>query len=154
MKKLNNKGITLIALILTIIVTLILAGVTIEVGSSQIKKAKLEDLKTAMLLIKGRTQIVIDKMEFEETFDETGMLTYADATQYTRNIPRDLASKLTDTSNLYIWEQSAMDNNNIDVEITEKEFFIIDYNTKEIYFSAGFEYNENTYYSLTEIQEL
>lgn len=154
MKKINNKGITLIALIITIILTLILTGITIEVSTSQIEKAKLEDLVTTMLLIKGRAQIAIDKKEFDETFDETGMLTYANATEYTSNIPSNLASKLTDKSNLYIWEQTAMDNNNIDVEINSEEFFIIDYNTKEIYFSQGFEYNGNMYYSLTELQEL
>ena len=53
----NNKGITIVALIITIIVMLILATVTIEIGTEQIQSAKLEDLKTTMLLIKGRVQI-------------------------------------------------------------------------------------------------
>ena len=72
-----------------------------------------------------------------------------------KDIPGELASKLTDTSNLYIWDQDAMTNNNItDVEINEEEFFIIDYNTKEIYFSLGFEYEGTVYYSLSELQGL
>ena len=154
MKK-NSKGITIIALILTIIVMLILAAVSVDISTNLIDKAHMEDLKTTMLLIKGRVQIVVDKQAFNDTYDNTGMLAYADASIYTDNIPEELASRLTDTSNLYIWEQTAMRNNNItDVEITEEDFFIIDYSTREIYYSQGFEYEGTTYYSLTEMQEI
>lgn len=154
MRNFNNKGITIIALVITIIVTMILIATAVEIGTSQINKAKLEDLKTTMLLIKGRVQVIVEKNEFGDSFDDTGMLAYADATEYVANIPADLASQLVDTSNLYIWEQTAMDNNNIDVDITEEEFFIIDYNTKEIYYSLGFYYDHSLCYSLTELQGL
>jgi len=150
----NNKGITIIALIITIVITLILATIVIEYGTEEIDKAKIEDLKATMLLIKGRAQIAIDKDEFGEEYDKTGMLTYAEATDYTANISDDLVALLTDTTNLYIWEQEAMDNNNINVKITEEEFFIIDYGTLEIYSSTGYEIKGTTYYSLTQLQEL
>ena len=152
----NNRGITMIALILTIIIMLILASITVNIGTSEIEKAKLEDLKTTMLSIKGRVKIIVDKLAFEDTFDNTGMLAYDDATLYTSNIPGELKVILEeDTSNLYIWDQTAMENNNItDVEITEEDFFIMDYETKEVYYSQGFEYNDEVYYSLTELQEL
>ena len=53
MKVKNNKGITLIALTITIIILLILASITIYSGKESIKKAQLESLKTNMLLIKA-----------------------------------------------------------------------------------------------------
>lgn len=156
LKKYNkqDKGITLIALVITIIVMLILASVTIEIGTGQVERAKLEDIKTTMLLIKGRAQIVADKESFGETYDNTGMLKLENATNYNTSKLQSIFNNLEDTSKLYIWEQEAMDNNSIDVEITNTEFFVIDYSTGEVYYSIGFTYQGNTYYSLTEMKNI
>lgn len=156
----NSNGITIIALIITVILTIMLASIVIKFGTSEIDKAKIEDLKATMLLIKGRAQIAIDKDTFGEEYDKTGILTYEEASEiYTPNIPSNLASQLTDTSNLYIWTQDAMDNNGIDVKITPEDFFIIKYsttedNTIEVYSSLGYTIDNTTYYSLTELQNL
>ena len=154
MKKTGNKGITIIALIITIVVTLILITIGIEYGQEQLEKSKIEDLKTTMLLIKGKAQIVVDKEYFGETYTDDGMLAYADAATYTANIPSALQEDLTSTENLYIWEQTAMDNNNIETTITSQKFFIINYETMEIYYSEGISLDGNTYYSLSQLQGL
>ena len=154
MKKTNNKGITIIALIITIVVTLILLTITLEYGGEQLEKSKVEDLKTTMLLIKGKAQIVVDKESFGETYNNEGMLAYEDGGTYTANIPSDLGETLTSTENLYIWEQTAMNNNNIETEITNTKFFIINYETMDIYYSEGITLNGETYYSLSELQAL
>lgn len=154
MKKTNNitkssKGITLIALVITIIIMLILAAITLNYGTGEVEKAKLEDLKITMLLIQGRAKIVIDKEQFKEEYNNEGMIKVSDATEYDMSNLQNL-----DTTNLYIWEQEAMDNNDIDVEITTEDFFVIDYQTGEVYYSLGYNDGENTYYSLTDIQSL
>lgn len=147
----QTNGITIIALIITIIVMLILVTVGIEYGTQEVEKAKLEDLKTTMLLIKGRAQIVADKEAFGENYNNEGMIKVTDeaASKYDMSNLQDL-----DQTNLYIWEQTAMDNNNIDVTITTTEFYVIDYNTKEIYYSLGYTDADTTYYSLTDIQKI
>ena len=147
----QTNGITIIALIITIIVMLILVTVGIEYGTQEVEKAKLEDLKTTMLLIKGRAQIVADKEDFGESYNNEGMIKVTDetASKYNMSNLQDL-----DQTNLYIWEQIAMDNNNIDVTITTTEFYVIDYNTKEIYYSLGYTDADTTYYSLTDIQKI
>ena len=153
MKK-NSNGITIIALVLTVIVMLIIASITIKYGKKEIDKVNIEDIKTTMLLIKGKVQIIADKESFGESYDNTGMIPYSEATEFTSNIPNELAQQLTDTTYLYIWNQTAMDNNDINVEITNEDFFIIDYNTLEVYYSLGYELDGNTYYSLTALQGL
>lgn len=150
----NNKGITIVALIITVIIMLILATVTIEFGNKEIKRAKLEDIKTTMLLIKGRAQITADKESFGENYDNTGMIRLSEATGYDTSNLQSIIANLEDTENLYIWEQTAMDNNNIQVTITTEDFFVIDYLTGEIYYSLGYEYEGETYYSLTEMQNI
>ena len=153
MKYKSNRGITIVALIATIIIMLILATVTIEFGTGAVEKTKLEDLKTTMLLIKGRAKIVADKEGFGEDYDNTGMIKLTDATGYDISRLEGIFKGL-DTSNLYIWEQTAMDNNNIQVTITNTDFFVIDYVAKEVYYSLGYTYEGNTYYSLTQMQNI
>lgn len=158
----KDKGITIIALIITIIITIILASIIIQYGTGEIDKAKLEDLKTTMLLIKGRAQISIDKLEFEKDYVEEGVIQLntnitlpAEATvQYNLSGLKTTLSALQDKSKLYIWEQKAMDNNGIDVEITAENFYVIDYNTKEVYYSLGYKDNGKINYSLNQLQEL
>lgn len=149
----QNKGITMIALLATVVIMVVLATVTVNIGTKEIDRAKLEDLKTTMLLIKGRAQIVADKEEFGEDYDSTGMLKLTDATGYNTSKLQSIFNNI-DTSNLYIWNQTAMDNNSIDVEITKEDFFVINYETGEVYYSLGFTYEDNTYYSLTQLQNI
>ena len=150
----SNKGITIISLIITIIIMLILATVVIQFGTKEIEKAKLDDLKETMLLIKVRAKIVIDKEEFGESYNNAGMVKVSETTNYDLSSLQSVLNTIEDISNLYIWEQTAMDNYNIDVEITSTEFFVIDYSTGEIYYSLGYSNDTGTYYSLTDIQEL
>lgn len=150
----SSHGITIVALIVTIIIMLILASVTIQFGKREVQRAKLEDIKTTMLLIKGRAKIIADKEEYGESYDNTGMIKLADASGYNLSLLQPTLNELTDQSNLYIWEQTAMNNNNIKVEITNEEFFVIDYSTEEVYYSLGFTYEENTYYSLSQMQNI
>ena len=65
MKVKNNKGITLIALTITIIILLILASITIYSGKESIKKAQLESLKTNMLLIKAKAKEYVEQASFK-----------------------------------------------------------------------------------------
>lgn len=60
----DNKGITLIVLVVTIVVLLIIAGVTITAGTESIKRAKLETLRTNMLLIKAKGKEYCEEANF------------------------------------------------------------------------------------------
>lgn len=65
MKLKNNKGVTLIALTITIIVMLIIAGITIYGGSKLIQDAKVEDVKTNMLLVQAEVKNYVEQAKFE-----------------------------------------------------------------------------------------
>lgn len=71
MKFVNNKGITLIALTITIIVLLIIAGTSVYTGSKLIQEAKLEDVKTNMLLVQAEVKNYIEQAKFEKKSVET-----------------------------------------------------------------------------------
>ena len=62
MKK--NKGITMVTLVITIVILLILAGVSIGVGNNIIKKSELENLKTNMLLIEVKGKEYVENANY------------------------------------------------------------------------------------------
>ncbi len=60
----KNKGITLVALIITITVLLIIAGISIYNGKETIQRAKLEELKTNMLFIQAKAKEYVEEANF------------------------------------------------------------------------------------------
>ena len=65
-----ERGITLIALIITIIVLIILAGTVIYSGTGMIKSVNLETIKTNLLLIQAKAKTIYEKLSFEVTAEE------------------------------------------------------------------------------------
>ena len=61
----NNKGITMIALTITIIVMIILAGITIDYGMGVLQNVKLQDLRTNMLLIQAKAKEYVEEVNFQ-----------------------------------------------------------------------------------------
>ena len=60
----KNNGVTLLALVITIVVLLIIAGITVYEGKETINRAKLEELRTNMLLIQADTESIISGIDF------------------------------------------------------------------------------------------
>lgn len=73
MKIKDNKGITLIALMTTVTILLIIAGISVYSGKDTIKRANLESLRTNMLLIQAKTREYVEEVSFKmgPTPDET-----------------------------------------------------------------------------------
>lgn len=150
MKK--DNGITLIALIVTIIIMIILATIVVDFSTKAIDKAKLEDIKTNMLLIQGKSQTIYEKYSIKEIEELTGIL-YSEQNTYV--ISDGLLDHLKVEDDIYIWGEEALNENGLGtIKTDEQTFYIVDYTTSEIYFSKGYEYNDSIYYSLTELQEL
>ena len=60
----KNKGVTLISLIITIIVLIIITGISITAGKTTIQKARLEELKTNMYLIQAKAKEYVEEANF------------------------------------------------------------------------------------------
>ncbi|MBQ6992185.1 MAG: hypothetical protein IJN50_04680 [Clostridia bacterium] len=148
----EQKGITLVALIITIIVMLILAAVTIHFGTNLLDKSKKEDLKTTMLLIQSKTKIIKEKKDFGDIEELTG-ISLANNTEYT--ISENFQNKLDTIENadLYILNSENLTNMGITENTSNEEFYIVDYNNSEIYYSLGYKEGNSTLYSLSELGE-
>ena len=142
----NEKGITIIALIITIILMLILVGVTVKVGTKEISKAKLEDIKTEMISIKTRAKIVKDKYNFKDIDNLVGTK-LSEATDYNTEAIGILDGN---RENCYIWTQEDLNSQELSsIKVDKDKFYVVYYGDDiEIYYSKGVDGK----YSLTELQ--
>ncbi len=165
-----EKGITIVALIITIIIMLILVGVGVYYGGNALDKAKLEDIKTNMISIKTKAKIVAEQYNFNDIDSLVGTKLDTDDSQEGIQSSYSIASELKqlleatdedgesqiDISYLYVWTQEDLANQELStIDTDEDEFYIVYYNLSdtnecEIYYSQGFEGK----YSLTDIEDI
>ncbi len=166
-----ENGITIIALIITIILMLILAGVGMHFGSGALDKAKLEDIKTEMLSIKPKAKIVADKYNFkdienlvgtplDQNADQEGIQTSAykisDELNAIFNEKNEEGKAKIDVSKLYVWTKEDLNSQGLNtIDVDENKFYIVYYNLKdanacEVYYSQGIQGQ----YSLNALQDM
>ena len=175
----NNNGITMITLVITIIILLILAGVSIGTGNNIIKQSNLENIKTNMLLIKVKAKEYVENANFklgtnfETSADKENRIISAkeelkgeeikDISIFNENIDINQDQLTTDNSN-YIYYYKLTTENLVNIGLSnvksdEKNgYYIVKYNLKdstiEIYNTKGFDDEGNVVYSLTDIKQV
>ncbi|MBR0350723.1 MAG: hypothetical protein IJH76_02705 [Clostridia bacterium] len=162
----DNKGITLIALSITIVVIIIIASISINYGKKSIEVSKLETLKTNMLLIKAKAKEYVEQADFKAGVNNE----YKDGD----NLKAEVASELKGTPDTesysfvtleegqYLYnitpELENIGLQNIKVDETKSEKYLVVYdlkNTKvEVYNTIGFNDNGTTKYSLSDLEEI
>ena len=172
----ENKGITMVALVITIVLLLILAGISIGQGNKVIKASELENLKTNMLLIKVKAKEYVENANFKLG---TNFKNATDKTTRVENAKAELkGEEITDISTIkgninisqetisndYTYYYKLSTDNLTDIGITKVEsnekdgWYIIKYDIEnlgiEIYNTNGFENEGTKYYSLTELQNV
>lgn len=176
MKMRENKGVTLIALMITIVILLIIAGIAIYSGKDIIRRADLEALRTNMLLVEAKARGLVEEANFQlgPNFDYN--LTDTESTQKMSEVRTSIyvtenkLQKLSETSvsipsgsniptgdNVYVmteetyalWELKSVYN-----EFEDGEVYLIAFDEQnaivEIYNTLGYQGN----YSLTQIDNL
>lgn len=181
MKKNNQKGITLVALTITIIILIILAGITFNVGKESIRKANIEELKTNMLLIETKAKEYVENASFKLGVNPDANTMYNDAEEYLtgddkgENINKEnelnqkiYAEQINEAKNIGIAEQDInagkvyiLSTDNIknmginDVESNNDEgWYIIVYNIEETTAEIYNTIGINEKYSLTDIEQI
>ena len=140
----KEKGITLVALIITIILMIILAGTGVYLGDKAIDKAKLEDIKTDMLSIKTKAKIIAEQYNFKDIENLVGS-----------QITDEEATKLGIENSENIRKWSSSDLNSQGLSTIEGDTYIVNYNLEdtnscEVYYLKGYQGK----YSLTELKDI
>ena len=161
----KERGVTLVALVITVVVLLIIASIAVYSGSDTVRKAKLEELRTNMLLIEAKARGLVEEVNFKIGLTKPEDAEYAGKKEQAENevyvgaglekangvsapsaIPVSECYKVTDTT-LQNWGLE-------DMEKEEGEEYLIKFDdvnaTVEIYNTLGYDGK----YSLTEIDSI
>ena len=176
MKMRENKGVTLIALMITIVILLIIAGIAIYSGKDIIRRADLEALRTNMLLVEAKASGLVEEANFQLGPNFVYILTDTESSQKMSEVRTNIyvtenkLQKISETSvsipsgsniptgdNVYVmteetyalWELKSVYN-----EFEDGEVYLIAFDEQnaivEIYNTLGYQGN----YSLTQIDNL
>lgn len=139
-----NKGITLVALIVTIIVMLIIATTTIYIGKENIDNSRMVSFVAYMQTIQAKVDFIV---EYDDYTKYGNTLTDSNKSVLQNILNSDNESFATTVDSTYL---RYFDSNNIknDLEIDNiDDEIVIDFNTREVISLNGVKYEGNTYYS-------
>ena len=165
MKK--QKGITLIALTITIIVMIIIASITIYAGIDLIQQAKLQDLVTNMLLIQAKAKESLEEVKFQTAnMTDTAQVEavkqeYLRGKKITENADIQAQAENTgkiDTSKIseyYFLEQNNLDEMGLgELNSEEYGYFILRYDLDNMKIEVLNTMGYNGNYTLEQLQQL
>lgn len=151
MKVKSEKGVSLILLIIVVVILIVLAIFGIKYIKEKVETENIEDIKSYMLSIQALTKNIQNKhVVNEEENSLIGIAVNLENNETEYKISDELKEELTqiENSNLYIITQEDLDNNGLSkIKINNDEFYVVDYNSGEIYYSKGIDGK----YSLKEI---
>lgn len=178
----ENKGVTMVVLVITIIVLLIIAGISVGTGNKMVKQSELENIKTNMLLIEVKAKEYVENANFNigTAFDKVTNATeksnrinkakeqlkgteVTDANVFNGNIGITATQIQEDNAKLVFYYKLSTEEL-IDIGLSNVEsneemgWYIVKYDVKnvevEIYNTVGFQHEKTVYYSLSELENL
>ena len=167
----NNSGITLIALVITIIVILILMGITINGGKELIKRSKIESLLTNMITIKSNAKVYAEEINAEvwdlgdqdkvnkrkELFQSKYKMSEGDS-----SIINKVDNSINDSNGCEVYNITRETLNEMGLsslanDSEDGEFVVVynskDFNKLEIVYPSGIKYNDSTCWTLSELKD-
>lgn len=158
----NEKGITLISLVTTIIIMIILAAVAVNYGISSIETAKLQNFNYELQQVKGKVNTIFEKIKLgEEDYIILGsnITESSDAVNTLKAVKNiDYGSLSEEDRENYYYKDDYTTYRYL-TEAQVQELFditsnpgdmIINFQTTEVISVYGFEYKGNTYYTLSD----
>lgn len=167
----ENKGITLIALVITIILIIILAGISLTYGTGLLENAEVETYITNMVTIKSKAKVYAEEIHAKtwdinkESLSEKKNELYLD--NYHMITPSNadfIIEKINDSENNYdCYEVTAdtldlMGLGELKEEQYDNDYVVVynqqDYTKLDVVYKQGIEYKDNIYYTLSSLQNV
>lgn len=142
----DNKAITLVALVLTIVILLILASVITYSGADAIKNAKVTEFISKMQLMQQKVDSFVEGKTEEETnnlnIGNQELTSAQEQILQTAKNNNEITGEIADF--IYLNKQELVDK--FDIEDIDDEY-IINFKTREVVSVNGVEYEDNIYYT-------
>lgn len=153
MEKINQKGITLLSLVITIIVLLVIGSVTIYTGSNIIKKASLQTINTNMMLIQAKVKTISEQAKFNK---DTSKYKGTKVSEVIDNekIEELVTNKvIEETEKSYLLSQEDLNQMGLE-KVKVEDGYVVNYETDEVIYVKGFEANGELHYKLSQMKNL
>ena len=160
MKKLkNNKGITLMALVITIILLIILASIGTYSGIQVVKSAQFTAFSTELKIMQTQVNSLYEKKKnnekillnnVETDIEDIGTAISSSSEVQTQANKAFNASGITDTPDYKYFDNTTI--KNLNIEGVEGEFFV-NIDKRSVVSYDGFEYEGKTYYTLEQLPD-
>ena len=142
----ENKGVTIISLVLTIVILVILTSVSFTTGSSLIKNTRIGRILSSMNLVKAKAEMRYEEYQFSENEEILG--TKATGIVNISQYEKDLITEKLNEENItpdefdnwdwYIWNKTDLTKEGLDSNmLAENECFYVNYKYNQILYSAG-----------------
>lgn len=151
MKKTEEKGITLIALVITIVLLLILSTIGITAGSNSINSAKFTEFKSELEILQRK----VNELNNEEKFEIGRKLTTAeqsilDKEEISKIIYEGRTSEENKIKEGFRYCDSIAIKNEIGIENIKKNYLInVEY--RYVIYEKGYQYDDKTYYMINQM---
>ena len=157
-----EKGITLISLVITVVLLIILAAVSINAGFDSIGTMKLQNFNYELQQVQGKVDTIYEKIKLGQTEYITlgsNITESTEAMQTLKTVKNIDYSNIAeeDKENYYYEETNTTYRYLTEAEVKEvlnissnPGDMIINFITKEVISVEGFDYDDTTYYTLTE----
>ena len=161
MRKINNDGVTLMSLVITIIVLLLLASIATYSGVNIVKQSKFTKFITQLKMMQTQVNELYEKYSENQSIEVNGK-------KYTgteiANIGKEIStlsqknkvfntstSGITDSTGYKYYDKETI--KALNIEGLEEEEYFVNVSKRSVISYDGFEYNGKTYYTLEQLPD-
>lgn len=162
----NNKGVTILILVVTIVLMLILAGVSLNTGFSVLDDMRMGSLVSNMNLVQAKAEVIYENYTFYN--NDTDCLVGSGPYQIDHSLQlgdvklsqeelqmiaqeAEVSEEEVQNWDWYQWSRADLEAQDLDADmLAEDEFFYIHYESAEVICSQGVSFeNSKMYHSIT-----
>lgn len=149
----NNKGITLSALVITIVILIIITSVTLYTGSNIIKQVDLQNVNTDMMLIKAKVKTIAEQAKFNKdnsNYKGTPLSNVLNNKKIDKLVDEGIVEDIT---KYYLLSKDDLNSMGLE-KINIADGYVVNYENEEIIYVRGFENEGKIYYKLSDMKDL
>lgn len=147
--KAKQNGITLVTMVVTVVLMLILAGVTIELGTESIDNSKIVSFVSYMQAIQTKVDIISENNDEYSNYGTELSTSKKDKLQTILDSNNENFLTTVDSSSLRYFNSKHIATD-LELENIEDEI-VVDFNTREVISLNGIEYENKIYYAQYEL---
>lgn len=155
----NNKGITMISLVIVVLIMILLASVTAYEANGLVSIARVQSVTTNLLLIQAKVRIINEKIVFESEEDKKSQLYVGtkllegDRALETMRDKEIVTNDDINNNSYYLLSKEDLIDMGLE-SINSEDGYVVNYTTEEVIYIKGVKNNVGKYlYKLSEMNQ-